>query len=175
MKKTRLVGAEALVSVVILFLVSVRLGTVPPLWWDEGWTLSVARNWIETGRYQRLSTGQLVPHGLEAAPTITGSIYIAFQLFGVGVFQARIVGVLYTLATLLVIYYLARRLYNRKIALATLLILTFTPAYSELIPAYIGRQVLGEMPAMCFLLLGYACFMLLLHRLDCAPLTGEEM
>ena len=49
MKKTYLLGAEALVSVVILFLVSVRLESVPPLWWDEGWTLSVARNWIGDG------------------------------------------------------------------------------------------------------------------------------
>ena len=39
MKKTCLLGAEALVSVVVLFLVSVRLESVPPLWWDERWTL----------------------------------------------------------------------------------------------------------------------------------------
>ena len=147
-----------------LFLLTVSLDSVPPLWWDEGWTLSVARNWLETGHYQRLLAGHLVPHGLEAAPTVTGSIYIAFQLFGIGVFQARMVGVLYTLATLWVAYYLACRLYDRKIALTTLLILTFTPAYIELIPAYFGRQVLGEMPAMCFLLFGYATFLIVLRR-----------
>src|ERR1041385_1891173 len=49
-----------------LFLLTVSLDSVPPLWWDEGWTLSVARNWVETGRYQRLLAGHLVPHGLEA-------------------------------------------------------------------------------------------------------------
>ena len=106
----------------------------------------------------------MVPHGLGAAPTLTGSIYIAFQLFGVGAFQARMVGGLYTLASLVVIYYLARRLYDRKITVSTLLILTFTPAYSELIPVYFGRQVLGEMPAMFFLFVGYASFLLLLRR-----------
>lgn len=164
MKKTYLLGAEILLSVVVLFLATVRLESVPPLWWDEGWTLSIARNWLETGHYQRLSAGHLAPRGLEAAPTVTGSIYLAFQLFGVGAFQARMVGVLYTVATLLVVYYLARRLYNREIALATLLILSFTPAYIELIPMYRGRQVLAEMPAMFFLLLGYVSFLLLLHR-----------
>ena len=164
MKKVSLIGVEALISVAILFLATVRLVSVPPLWWDEGWTLSVARNWFETGHYQRLLVGHLVSHGLEAAPTVTGSIYLAFQLFGVGVFQARMVGVLYTQAALLVVYYLARRLYDRKIALTTLLIFTFTPAYIELIPAYFGRQVLGEMPAMFYLLFGYAAFLVLLRR-----------
>ena len=23
--------------------------SAPPLWWDEGWTLSLARNWVERG------------------------------------------------------------------------------------------------------------------------------
>jgi len=39
----------------------------PGMWWDEGWTLSVARNWIERGHYGRLLDGQLAPPGLEAA------------------------------------------------------------------------------------------------------------
>jgi hypothetical protein len=78
MKKTYLFGAEALVSVVVLFLVSVRLESVPPLWWDERWTLSVARNWIETGRYQRLLAGALGTPW-EAGPTLTGSTYIPFS------------------------------------------------------------------------------------------------
>jgi 4-amino-4-deoxy-L-arabinose transferase-like glycosyltransferase len=164
MKKTYLVRAEALVTAVNLFFATVRLNSVPPLWWDEGWTLSIARNWLETGHYKRLLNGHLVSHGLEAAPMLTGSIYLAFKIFGVGVFEARMVGVLFTLATLLVIYYLARRLYDRKIALTTLLILTFAPAYIELIPVYVGRQVLGEMPAMFFLSFGYAAFLLLLPR-----------
>src|ERR1044071_281919 len=159
MKTAYLKRAEALISAVMLLLLTIRLDSVPPLWWDEGWTLSVARNWVETGRYTRLLAGHFVPPGLEAAPTLTGSVYVAFQLFGVGVIQGRVVGVLYTLATLVVMYLLARRLYDRKIALAMLLILTFTPAYTELIPVYFGRQVLGEMPALCFLLLGHETFL----------------
>jgi 4-amino-4-deoxy-L-arabinose transferase-like glycosyltransferase len=163
-KRSSLIGAEALISAAILFLATVRLESVPPLWWDEGWTLSVARNWLETGQYKRLLNGHLVPHGLEAAPTLTGTIYLAFKLFGIGVVQARMIAVLYTLPTLLILYYLARRLYNRKIAVATLLILLLTPAYIELVPIYTGRQVLAEMPAMFFLLFGYAAFLLWLPQ-----------
>ena len=155
---------EIALTAIILFLTFFRLDAVPPLWWDEGWTLSVARNWFETGHYKRLLEGQLSPRGLEAAPTVTASVYLAFQLFGVGVVQARMVGIVYTFATLLVVYYLARRLYNREIALATLLVLSFTPSYVELVPMYAGRQVLAEMPAIFFLLLGYASFLLAFHR-----------
>ncbi len=32
-----------------------RLVAVPPLWWDEGWTLTVARNWVESGHYGLLA------------------------------------------------------------------------------------------------------------------------
>src|SRR5690349_24967299 len=98
MKTPQLQKAETLVSAAMLFLLTIRLDSVPPLWWDEGWTLSVARNWVETGRYMRLLAGYFVPPGLEAAPTLTGSVYVAFQLFGVGVIQGRVVGVLYTVA-----------------------------------------------------------------------------
>ena len=164
MKKPYLFRAEALTAAAISFFTTVRLESVPPLWWDEGWTLSIARNWLETGQYKRLLEGQLAPRGLEAAPTMTGSVYLAFQLFGVNIVQARMVGVLYTLATLLVIYYLARRLYNRKIAVATLLVVSVLPGYAELIPMYLGRQVLAEMAAMCFLLLGYVFMITTLPR-----------
>ena len=149
---------------VILLLAMVRLESVPPLWWDEGWTLSIARNWFETGQYKRLLDARLSPGGLEAAPAVTGSIYLAFRVLGVGIIQARVVGVLYTVGGLLVVYYLARRLYNLNVAVAVLAVLTVLPAYIELIPMYLGRQVLGEMPALFFLLIGYAWFMISLTR-----------
>ena len=40
----------------------------PEFWWDEGWTLSVARNVVERGHYGRLLDGQPAPGGLEASP-----------------------------------------------------------------------------------------------------------
>ena len=52
-------------------------------------------------------------------------------------------------------YYLVRRIYNQSIALGTLAVMTLLPAYIDLFPIYVGRQVLGEMPAMFFLLAGY--------------------
>ena len=134
---------------------TVRLESVPPLWWDEGWTLSVARNWAELGHYGRLSLGQPVPAGIIQAGYITGGVGLSFWLFGVGIVQARMVEVAITVATLPLMYYLVRRIYNQSIALGALFVMTLLPAYIDLFPLYIGRQVLGEMPAMFFLLAGY--------------------
>ena len=150
---------EVVLVVILLFAAFFRLNAVPPLWWDEGWTLSVARNWLEHGHYSRLLAGQLTSSGLQASPTVTASVYLSFRLFGIGVIQARVVGVVFTVACLALIYYLVSRIYNQSIALGTLLVLTFLPAYIELFPIYMGRQVLGEMAALFFLVAGYACIL----------------
>jgi 4-amino-4-deoxy-L-arabinose transferase-like glycosyltransferase len=144
----------------LVFLSVFKLESTPPLWWDEGWTVSVARNWVERNHYGRMSQGELVPSGLEAPFPVTALVSLSFRLLGVGVYQARAPGVFFILGTLAVVYYLARRLYNRRIAVATLLVLLFmSPAYRDLHPVLIGRQVLGEMPMMFYLLAGYAFFL----------------
>jgi len=144
-----------LAGLLIVAALTVRLESVPPPWWDEGWTLSVARNWAEIGHYGRLLVGQPVPRGIDAAFHVTGAVALSFWLFGVGIVQARLVEVVITVATLVLMYHLVRRIYNRSIALGSLFVMTLLPAYIDLFPLYIGRQVLGEMPAMFFLLAGY--------------------
>ena len=138
---------------------TVRLDRVPPVWWDEGWTLSVARNWVDLGHYGRLLSGEPIPRGLEFAFPVTGTVALSFWLFGVGVFQARLVAVLFTLSGLALLYELARRFYNRSIGIATLAAAVCLASKVEINPLYAGRQVVGEMPALLFLLAGYLCFM----------------
>src|ERR687888_1472663 len=95
----------------------------PPLYWDEGWTLSVARNWIERGHYGRLLAGALAAPGFEAAFPVTAAVALSFHLFGVGIWQGRLVGVLFMVTTFSMMYYLASRLYNRQVALGALFVL----------------------------------------------------
>lgn len=140
-----------------------RLDSVPPVWWDEGWTLSVARNWLELGHYGRLLAGESVPAGLQASPVVTATVSLSFLLFGVGVIQARIVTVLFGLGVLALVYKISKRLYGREVAWGTLVALFVMPSYIELFPIYVGRQVLGEIPALFFLLAGYAAI-LNVHR-----------
>src|SRR6185503_12652551 len=110
----------AMAGVVIVIALTVHLDRVPPPWWDEGFTLSVARNWVEIGHYGRLLIGEPVPRGLEMAFPITGSVALSFWLFGVGIYQARLVAVGFTLAALVLLYKLSRRFFDHSIAIATL-------------------------------------------------------
>src|SRR3954469_20139383 len=108
-------AAGLLVMLVLLVAGLWNLGG-PGVWWDEGWTMSVARNLAERGHYGRLLDGQLAPPGLEAAFPVTVPIALSIRLFGVGLWQGRLFGVLCTVAALALMYYLALRLYNRVVA-----------------------------------------------------------
>jgi 4-amino-4-deoxy-L-arabinose transferase-like glycosyltransferase len=134
------------------------------MWWDEGWTLSVARNLVEHGHYGRLLSGQLAPDGMNASYTVTAPIALSFKLFGVGIWQGRLFSVLCTIGALLLMYHLARQLYNRAIAVGTLLVLLLMPMHPQLHPIIMGRQVLAEMPMLFYLLAGYTCFLMALRQ-----------
>jgi 4-amino-4-deoxy-L-arabinose transferase-like glycosyltransferase len=151
-----------------LALLLVALGlwhlSAPPTWWDEGWTLSVARTWVEHGHYGRLLNNELAPPGLEAALPTTGSVALSFRLLGVGLWQGRLPGVLYAVGALGLMYALAARLYNQRIAVATMVVLLLLPMHPQLHPLIMGRQVLAEMPMLCFLLAGYLALLPALRR-----------
>lgn len=156
------IGSSLLVALALLAIGLWNLSS-PPLWWDEGWTLSVARNWVERGHYGRLLGGDLAPPGLEAAFPVTASVALSFRLFGIGIWQGRLVGVLFMAAALFLMYYLASRLYNRQVAVGTLFVLLFMSMHPDLHPLINGRQVLAELPMFFYLLGGYTCFLFVLH------------
>ena len=66
----------------------------PPMWWDEGWTLSVARHWAEDGRYGWLRDGAPAQSGLEASFAVTLPVGVVMRVLGAGVWQGRVFGVL---------------------------------------------------------------------------------
>jgi hypothetical protein len=82
----------------------------------------------------------------------------------VGIWQGRLPGVLFSLGALALFYYLAMQLYNRDVALGTLGVLLLMPIADRLDPLLMGRQVFAEMPAIFYLLAGYALFFLALER-----------
>jgi hypothetical protein len=145
-------------ALLVVLAATVDLGRIPSFWWDEGWTLWVARNWVELGHYGRLLAGQPMPAGLSAGFPVIAPIALSFKLFGVGVWQGRLPGVLFLLGALALVCYLAGRIYPRKVAVLALVLLLAMPLNEKLHPVLTGRQVLGEMPMLLFLLAGYALF-----------------
>ena len=142
----------------------IHIQSFPPLWFDEGWTVCVARTWVESGHYGCLLRGEPAPPSLAAHFPVVASVAASFALFGVGVWQARVVGLLYTFAALLLLYAVARRLFGRLVAITSLALLILVPLKWSIHPLYLGRQVLGEMPLLCFLLAGFVCFLRSAHR-----------
>lgn len=137
---------------------TVKPTTAPAPWFDEGWTLSVARNWVEKGIYARLLLGQPVSFHNTAWPfPVTGLVGISFRLFGVGVLQGRIPGILYTLGCLGLFYHVSYQLYGKQKAATSLGIALF--ASVNLHPVFIGRQAIAEMPMLFFLFCGYALWL----------------
>lgn len=136
-----------------------RLGTHPALWWDEGWTLAVARNWVERGWVGQLLEGVPQSIGLAAQVTVVAPVALSFRLLGIGPWQGRVPGVLLMGATLWLIFHLTRRLYGTAAAWLALAVAILVAPKANLHPFINGRQVLGEMPMLCYLLAGYACFL----------------
>ncbi|MFQ3633985.1 ArnT family glycosyltransferase, partial [Roseiflexus sp.] len=152
---TRLLRAAGLF--VLLLLAGLWNLEGPEFWWDEGWTLSVARTFVERGHYGRLLDGQLAPNGLEASPIVTLPIALSFQIFGVGLWQGRLVSLICAAAAVALIFLLAARAYNNTVAWGTVGVLLLLSAHPQLNALLIGRQVLGEMPMLLFLTGGYLC------------------
>lgn len=152
-----------LISFIILASL-IQLDRQPPLWWDEGWTLTVARNWAVDGFFGRYLAGEPDSANLAGGFPVISQVAASFKLFGVGVWQGRLPGVICMWAAFALLYFLAGRLYNHKVALGAVIISLFMSVGPWLHPIIIGRQVLGEAPTVFYLLLGYACLWSALHK-----------
>ncbi|MEJ2305711.1 MAG: glycosyltransferase family 39 protein [Anaerolineales bacterium] len=152
-----------IISFLVLFLIffagMINLESAPPLWWDEGWNLTLARNWVERGYYGQYLEGQPQPPGLSAAFPAIAPIALSFRVLGVGVWQGRLPGVLFAFGSLGLLFYLSTSLYNRSIAWAALFAVLLLLTLPSLNPILNGRQVLADMPMMFYLLAGYACIL----------------
>jgi hypothetical protein len=161
---TARVGVPALRTAMALLALLLLLGAGlwnlggPAPWWDEGWTLSVARQFAELGHYGRLQNGTPAPGGLEASVVVTAPVAGFFRLLGVGIWQGRVFGVLCAIGSLALIWHLARRLYGAQSANGALAVLLLLSGHPQLNTILLGRQVLGELPQMLFVLGGYLCF-----------------
>jgi hypothetical protein len=160
MPKIKASKITLLVFIVLAIALFVNLDRTPPPWWDEGWTLTIARTWAEHGVFARLSEGKLAPSGLSASPPTTAIVTLAFRFLGVGVMQSRLPIAVVTLLSLVVVYYLVLGVYGRQVALATLVVGPLMSMHPQANPITMGRQVLAE-PLMLLLFVVGALFLFL--------------
>ncbi|MBN1186854.1 MAG: hypothetical protein JXB49_31545 [Bacteroidales bacterium] len=138
---------------------------MPPLWFDEGWTLSLARNWIELGHYGQLLSGEPIPLiMLNTGFPLIVLHKLSFKFLGIGLWQARIPGVVVVLIVYVLIYLLLNKLYNSKIGNIFILLSLLAPVNMDLHPIILGRRVLGEMLVVLLVILGYVLLYYIWHR-----------
>lgn len=152
-----------LFTALTLFLLFYRLDHFPTLWWDEGWTLNVAQNWVLNDHFGHYLNGKEIPPSIVVRFTSVFPIALSFKIFGVGIWQGRLPGTIFTLFSLGLVYYITLNLYNKKIAIGSLFVLYFMSSFF-FHPLLFGRQVLAEMPMLFFLFAGYTLFWLALTR-----------
>jgi hypothetical protein len=140
---------------VVMFLALYNLTDYPLTWFDEGSHLHVPKTLVRFGVYADYSSEGFRHYGptVGVGPTVMLPIAAIFRLFGIGLLQARLVMVLYLLATVYIFYRLTRELGGHRLAwVATALLLT---SRGVSLLEY-GRQVLGEVPGLFFMATGLA-------------------
>jgi hypothetical protein len=136
---------------------------IPLPWFDEGWTLSVARNWVEKGVYARLLEGKPVSYEMMAGSfPVTVPVGISFRLFGIGVLQGRLPNILITVGMLWLLFFFSQSLYNERVGIITLFVVLFATTAPHVL--VMGRQALSDIPMIFFLVLGLLGFYFTLSR-----------
>jgi 4-amino-4-deoxy-L-arabinose transferase-like glycosyltransferase len=146
-------AATITLAVIVLFLATYRLTLYPTIWFDEGEHLHVPKTLVQAGQYADISSEGFRYFGptVGVGPMVMIPIALAFKLGGIGLLQARLVMALYLLSAAALFLMVARRLFGGAVALLATAFLVTTPSLGFI---ETGRQVLGEVPAFAFLLLG---------------------
>jgi 4-amino-4-deoxy-L-arabinose transferase-like glycosyltransferase len=152
----------ALISIISILLIY-RLNDWPTVFWDEGWTLSATRNWIEHGHLGNYLDGQPVPPRIPLRFPIAVPVAISMKIFGIGIWQGRLPVVIFTILALGLSFYIISKMYDRRTGIATLLLMLCLSPF-PIQPIVLGRQLMAEMPMMFYLLGGYSMVWLSLTR-----------
>lgn len=137
----------------VLFLALYNLTDYPLTWYDEGSHLHVPKTLLRFGEYADYSSEGYRYYGptIGVGPTVLLPVAGVFTIFGTGLMQARLVIVVYLLATIGVFYRLADQLGGRRLAWVAAAL--FVTSRGVTLFEY-GRQVLGEAPGLFFIISG---------------------
>lgn len=144
----------------VFFLSVYKLTESPPTWFDEGFIIQSAVNLVESGKMGiQVAPGKIIgsPEIFSTGWPLAYPVGAAMKFFGQGLLQARAVMVLFLMLLILFFYLLAEKIWGFKTAIfSSLLLASFAPLYGN------GKNVLGEVPGLFFLIL----FLFFLSKLE---------
>ncbi|MEZ4867703.1 MAG: glycosyltransferase family 39 protein [Caldilineaceae bacterium] len=149
----KLIGIAVSVAAIV-FIALYNLAAYPTTWFDEGSHLHVPKTLVRFGVYADYSSDGFRYFGptVGVGPTVMLPIAGMFRLFGIDLWQARLVVAIYLLATIGLLYLLARQLGGRRLALVAVVLLISSRGVA--LVEY-GRQVLGEVPGLFFVVAAF--------------------
>ena len=139
------------IVLLLAFFALRELGTFPAPWADEGLFMIVAKM-VAAGKgyaLPLLDQTWYAPYFLNVGPTLIIPSAVSVMLFGLSIEALRLPMVLWLTAATFLTYRFAYRLFGRRDACWSALLLVTLSAFINT-----GKPVLGEIPAMVFTLLG---------------------
>ncbi len=149
----------------VIFFSSYRLFASPETWMDEGLIIQTAKGILETGKASLpVAPGVYEPLGyISTGFPVTLPLAGVFGVFGVSIEAARLIMLAFLLSFYVVLWFYTRRTIGGVAAwLGFFLLVFFGPLYGN------GRNVLGEIPGLLFILLA------LLPLLESGVLTRNK-
>lgn len=151
------ISAVLAIIAIVSFLSIYKPTEAPRTWLDEGLFIQVARNFAHYNLFQvQTAPGEF--DGSSIATYITVGypvIYplgLVFKFFGVGLLQARILMAGFLVSLVIASFFLIYKIVGYKEALISIFLLaSFAPLYGN------GKNVLGEVPGLFFLILFLLC------------------
>jgi len=123
-RRERLISLALLVTVVVLTFI--RPEQAPPIWYDEGRTLTLAQNWIENDHYRLYLIDEPVPASiLTRGVSAVAPVALSFRIFGVGIWQGRLAGRIMFVLLLLIFYSLVSAIEDKMTAIASIALVCF--------------------------------------------------
>lgn len=142
-----------LIIAFITLLSFFKISDYPLPFYDEGTNIEVARNLLQHGTYaQTVVTDKefaVLDNSITVGPTLTLPLIIALKIGGIHIGTGRVVVALYFFCLLFLFYRLLLLVGSPRSAFLGLL---FFGTYPDAL--YLGRQVMGEIPALFFLVGG---------------------
>jgi 4-amino-4-deoxy-L-arabinose transferase-like glycosyltransferase len=111
------------------------LTSSPTVFIDEPWYANAAWNWLKTGNnFDTMHTGTYDQYGLEWIrwPIIGNFPWrVSFALFGLGLFQARLVSWFFGVLLILVIFIIGYKAYGKVTGILAALLLSLSPPFYQ--------------------------------------------
>lgn len=133
---------------ILVLLYFYNLEYAPNFWYDEAHNMLVSKSIVNNGAYALDSANGLLPFDalISTGPTFLMPVAASFKLFGMGVWQGRLISAIAMISSIFMMYLISRYIFNEKIAVIAIYIYATSPWF-----VYYGRSGLGDMLAISLL------------------------